>query len=73
MSDCANGGRGRWTNVKWGDPQPVLHLKAEFDKGQPWEYTIALNGRKLQALFVEGARYVPAPVIDWDAEIDDGR
>lgn len=51
MSDCANGGRHVY--------QPTYILKIEFDKGSPWVYHLALNGRKIEKVIVGDVVYVP--------------
>ena len=47
MSDCANGGRSVYERP---EGYPVLKLMVEFDKGEPWMYSIALNWREAKAI-----------------------
>lgn len=55
MSDCTNGGR----NVH-RRPHDTLRMRMEFEGGErPWMYALAMNGRKVGALFLDGERYVP--------------
>lgn len=64
MSSCVNGGRDV--------PNPVLRLRVEFaGEHDPWEYPLALNGRRVEAVYVGGVRYVPAPEVDWDCEVEE--
>lgn len=65
MSDCS-------TNA-WKAPKgkPTLKLHAEFDSGNDWDYTIALNGRRLQRFEIDGVRQMDAPERDWDGEVCD--
>ena len=66
MSDCANGGRGRWTGVTWrapdhfelNEPKPTLRVRIEFDSGRAWEHPLALNGRTVRRVFLDGIEYV---------------
>ena len=70
LSDCALP-RGRWTGVEFRPPMPVLHITMEFENAEPWEYQLALNGRKLKSISVEGVRYVPAPSYEEGCEVTD--
>ena len=63
MSDCRNGGRGAYD---------VCRLRIEFSgEAISWMYPLALNGRTIEAVFVDGRRYVPAADRDWDSEVRD--
>lgn len=54
MSDCRQGGRAAY------DPKGVCRIRVEFaGDEQPWEYPLALNGREVDAVYVDGARHVP--------------
>lgn len=64
-----------WGDTEWhepigrrrGKPNPTMELKAEFaGQEKPWVYPLALNGRKLEAFYINGVRQVPAPERDWD-------
>ena len=58
MSDCSNSSMA---------PYDVCRLRVEFSgEENPWMYPLALNGRIIQGVFVDGVRYVPAPRRDWD-------
>lgn len=65
MSDCS-------TNA-WKAPngKPTLRLHAEFDSGNDWDYTLALNGRRLTRFEIDGRRQVDAPERDWDSEVNE--
>ena len=65
VSDCS-------TNA-WKAPsgKPTLRLHAEFDSGNDWDYTLALNGRRLTRFEIDGRRQVDAPERDWDSEVSD--
>ena len=62
VSDCS-------TNA-WKAPKgkTTLKLHAEFDSGNDWDYTLELNGRRLQRFEIDGVRQVDAPKRDWDGE-----
>lgn len=64
MSDCST--------KAWEAPEgkPTLKLHAEFDSGNDWDYTMALNGRRLMRFEIDGVRQVDAPERDWDSEVD---
>lgn len=55
MSDCANGGRNVYQR-----PHETLRMRMEFvGENQPWMYALALNGREVDALYLDEVRYVP--------------
>lgn len=66
MSDCALP-KGRWSGVEWrqpehleiNDPKPALPIRVEFDRGRAWEHPLALNGRKVEGVFVDGVEHFP--------------
>lgn len=51
MSDCANGGRNTY--------EPACRIEIEFDKGRPWIYPLALNGRTVGKVTIGGVEYAP--------------
>lgn len=64
MSDCRNGGR---TVYERPEGMPVMRIRVEFAGAvEPWVYPLALNGRVVDAIYVDGMRMVPAPVLDFD-------
>lgn len=66
MSDCRRGGRAAYARPRGN---AVLRLRVEFaGDAEAWAYQLALNGRLVDAVYVDGVRYVPAPGVDWDAE-----
>lgn len=50
------------------DPNKTMRLHAEFDSGNDWDYSLALNGRKLLKFEIDGRRQVDAPETGWDGE-----
>ena len=48
---------------------PAMGIRVEFYDGEPWEYRLALNGRHVKSVHVDGVRYVPCPERDWDSEV----
>jgi len=64
MSDCANGGR----NVPDRNGYPTMRLRVEFaGEEQPWMYPIALNGREVIGIYVDGVEYAPIDRVDESA------
>lgn len=66
MSDCRNGGRSV--------PEPVCVIRIEFDGDwRPWEYPLAINGRKILRISVGGVEYGPIDVDEqWITGMVDG-
>ena len=67
MSDCANGGKGRWAEGAWHqpahferrEPMDVCELRVYFHgQENPWKYPLVLNGRVIKDVFVGGRHYV---------------
>ena len=55
MSDCADGGRNVYQR-----PHQTLRMRMEFvGDNQPWMYALALNGREVDGLYLDGVKYVP--------------
>ena len=49
MSDCSTNANG---------PYDVARLRIEFEGEEiPWMYPLALNGRVIQGVYVDGKRY----------------
>ena len=75
--------RRTWAGVEWHAPMgsghmendnndcPTTELRIAFDRGNDWKYRIALNGRRIEALYLDGRRQVDAPERDWDGEVSD--
>lgn len=72
--------RRTWAGVEWHAPMgsgqmennndcPTTELRIAFDRGNDLIYRIALNGRKIEALYLDGRRQVDAPERDWDGEV----
>lgn len=72
--------RRTWQGVTWHAPMgsgqmendndyPTTELRLAFDRGNDWIYRIALNGRKIEGLYLDGRRQVDAPERDWDGEV----
>ena len=50
-TDNANGGMSM--------SQPTCIITIEFDKGRPWVYPLALNGRTVGKVTIGGVEYAP--------------
>lgn len=49
------------------EPKKTLKLVIRFEREKrPWEYNLALNGREVNSVWVDGVRYVPVKNRDWD-------
>lgn len=49
------------------EPKKTMKLVIRFERDlKPWEYNLALNGREVNSVWVDGVRYVPVKVRDWD-------
>lgn len=69
MSDCANGGNGRWANVEWHAPEGRTVYVREGDRPcmvavhfadpdeLPREFPMALAGREVAYVTVDGVPY----------------
>ncbi len=59
----------------WHEPMefPTAHLHVEFDAGRPLDYPMALNGRSITSVSIDGVPYGPYCGGDvYETEMRDG-
>ena len=63
MSDCIKGGR----LVYQKPTNKTLRIVIEFEgEEKQWTYPLALNGRRVNSVYLDGVRYAPTKAKDWD-------